>query len=375
MNTAAVTLGLGDRSPASSELSAAASRYWRAIAQVLESRTDDLTSIVAQGLGPFAAELFEQRGRAVPEVLLRPHRLARVAEVTAPNILARVRDACEGPILVLKGPEAAARYPGRARASGDLDLLVPDAANGQRRRLAAGFAELHDHDGRWVGIQHFNPLVWPGTPLVVEIHSVPKWPTDSEPPRVEELVERAVRSATGVPGVLAPAPVDHAVLLAVHAWAHQPLGRARDLVDVGAFRADADSEEIARAARTWDVLPLWRTTIQALDAFLEGRRTLPLRLWAAHLAELRDQTVFEAHLERILAPFWGLPLGRAARRSGAALLAELRPAFDEGWSEKLRRTTIALRRPSASVKAHRDMLGDSARRGQGRSKPPVDDGS
>jgi hypothetical protein len=317
--------------------------------------------------------MLEREGRPIPLSLLRQQRLARVAGVTAPDLVARIRAACDGPLLVLKGPETAARYPGHARAYVDVDVLVPDARAVQRGLLAAGFVEVTDPDGRWVGIQHLNPLMCPGIPLLVEVHAAPKWPEGLAAPPIEELLERAVPSVVGVPGVHAPAPVDHALLLAAHAWAHQPLGKARDLVDVGAFRIDAEPGELAQRARAWGALPLWRTTAAAIDAFLDRRRTGPFRLWATHVLELRDQTVLEAHLERICSPFWGLPKAKAARSSAVALAGEFRPAFDEGWGEKLRRTGVALRRPFVSVNAHRHMLGDSARRGQGRNKPPDQD--
>ncbi len=115
--------------------------------------------------------------------------------------------------------------------------------------LAAGFVEEDDPEGIWVGIHHLPRLGWPGTTLAVEIHSEPKWPDGLRPPHNEELFEAAVPSEVGVADVLAPLPAHHALLLAAHAWAHQPLGRARDLVDVGALRAEADGAELERLAR------------------------------------------------------------------------------------------------------------------------------
>ena len=47
-----------------------------------------------------------------------------------------------------------------------------------------------------------------------------------------ELLELTQPSATGVPGLLAPVPAAHAVLLAAHSWAHAPLRRLLDLIDV-----------------------------------------------------------------------------------------------------------------------------------------------
>jgi hypothetical protein len=346
-----------------------ASGYWAAVLRIVMARLHDAPALIEHGLGSLAGDVLEESGGSVPLGLLARQRLARIADLTAPFLLSRIRDACDGPILVLKGPEVAARYPGHARAYGDLDLLVPDARGTQRALLAAGFAEVEDPDGRWVGIQHLNPLMLPGSSLVVEVHATPKWPAGQRPPGFAELYEGAVPSATGVAGVAAPAPAQHALLLAAHAWAHQPLGRARDLVDVGALRLEADETELARLARGWALFPLWRTVSRSVDAFLTRRRTWPFRLWASHVIELRGQTVLESHLERLLAPLWGMPPGRAARGIVPSLIAELRPAFDEGWSEKLRRTAVAVRRPFVPVGKHRRLLGDSATRGQRRNAP------
>lgn len=349
--------------------SPAAEAYWRVVRGIVAARLHDVVDVLEHGLGPVAADILEARGESIPPTFLRQQRLARVGELTVPYLLSSVRGACDGPMLVLKGPEVAARYPRHSRAYGDVDLLVPDPDRTQRALLAAGFVEVEDPDDRWVGIQHLNPLVRPGIPLAVEIHSVPKWPTGLRPPRFDELLERAAPSVLGVPGVLAPAPAHQALLLAAHAWAHQPLGKVRDLVDVGVFRIESDESDLSGTACAWGMRPLWRTTIDAVDAFLERRRTWPFRLWASHVFEVRGQTVLEKHLERLLAPFWGLPLGRATRGAVPTLIDEFRPAFDEGWPEKLERTAAALRRPFVPVARHRRMLGDLATRGQRRNTP------
>ncbi len=52
--------------------------------------------------------------------------------LAAQFVLGRVRDVCDGPILLVKGPEAAIRYPHGARGYGDLDLL-----RARRRRSSA----------------------------------------------------------------------------------------------------------------------------------------------------------------------------------------------------------------------------------------------
>ena len=354
--------------------SSPARSFWSAVDRLVEPRLADVDGLSIHGLGPLAADLLQRLGRPIPLPFVQQLRAAGVANLTAPALVARVRNACaDGPMLLVKGPEAAVRYPRGARAFYDIDLLVPDAAKVQRALLAAGFVEEEDPEGLWIGIHHLAPVSWPGLPLRVEVHAQPKWPEGLTPPPIEELFDRAVPTALGVQGVLSPSPACHTLLIAAHAWAHQPLGRARDLLDVGALGVDADPTQLARLAESWGLAPVWRTTSAALDALLTARRTLPLRLWAAHTSELRVQTVLEDHFERVFSPFWGLPPGDATRRAASALRGELRPAFDEGWHEKMTRSAAALRRALVPVTRHRHLLGDSATRGRRRNKPPSQD--
>jgi hypothetical protein len=348
------------------------------VAAVVEPKLDDAASLSVHGLGPLAADILDRRGRAVPDTLRRQQHVARLASLTAVPLLERIRESCSGTLVLLKGPEVAARYPHRARGFGDIDLLVPDARRTQAELIAAGFEQLDDPEGVWIGIHHLARLRLPGSPLPIEVHSVPKWPDGLRPPRADELFAAAVPSDIGIDGVLAPSVPHHALLLAAHAWAHQPLGRARDLIDVGAFRVVAGECELARLARAWGMTRPWRTMVATLDALVSRSTTWPLRLWARHIWRLRDQTVLEAHLEHVLAPFWGYPPAVASRRSAAALWGTLRPAFDEGWTDKIRRSATAARRPLASVGEHRRLLGGAAYRGQQRNSPegsePVQDG-
>jgi Uncharacterised nucleotidyltransferase len=368
MSRIASEVGRTAAGPPAASLPAAG--LWRAAERVVGSRLGDPVAVCMQGLGPLAGELLERRGAPIPLPILQQQRMARVGMLAAPAVLARAREAWPGMMLLLKGPEVAARYPERARGFADLDLLVPDAREVQRSLLAAGFVEEEDPEGIWVGIHHLPPVRWPGLPLIVELHSEPKWPSGLVPPRKEELFEAAVPAAVGVTGMLAPAPAHHAVLLAAHAWAHQPLGRARDFLDVGALAVEADRTELERLARAWGVARVWSTTSAALDAFLTGRKTVPLHVWAGHLSDLRVQTVLEHHLERMLSPFWGLPPATATRHAACALGNEFRPAFDETWGEKVRRSAAAVRRAFVPLTMHRSLLGESATRGRRRNRPP-----
>lgn len=368
--TDSVTERVRDSGPARASTSPAADSFWRAVERLLESKLGDSAGICAHGLGPLAADMLEHSGRPVPLTYLHEQRAARVATLAAPGVLARVRELWRGPMLLLKGPDLAHRYPQHARAFVDLDLLVGDAAEAQRTLVAAGFREEEDPDGVFVGIHHLTPLRWPQVPLRIELHMEPKWPEGLVPPSNDELFEASVPAAVGVSDIFAPAPAHHALLTAAHAWAHQPLARVRDLLDVGVLAVEVEPAELAELARSWNIAAVWQTTASTLAALLAGTRTAPLRLWARHVVDVREQTVFEHHLERLLAPFWGLSTRPATRQAARALADEFRPAFDETWSEKLRRSTKAMRRASSSTSTHRESLGDSAARGRKRNTPP-----
>ena len=342
---------------------------WRAAERLVELGLDDVDGISYQGLGALAADLLERRGSPIPHRLLHHQRMARVAAMTAPALLTRVRAACDGPIVLLKGPEVAERYPQRARGYGDLDLLVPDGAHVQRALVEDGFSEVPDPE-RFVGVYHLPPLILNGAPLALEIHEAPNWPEGLTPPPSADLIGGATESALRLPGILAPAASHHALLLAAHAWSHAPLGRVRDLLDVGAILLEADDGETSRLAEAWGVPRLWQTTTEAINALVSGGRTWPLRLWAAHIPAVRAQNVLEEHLQRVLSPFWGYGTGFAARRSASAFLNEFQRASDETWPEKIGRSAVAVRRALTPTAKHRRLLGDSATRGQRRNTPP-----
>jgi hypothetical protein len=109
------------------------------------------------------------------------------------------------------------------------------------------------------------------------------------------------------------------VLLAAHAWAHRPLRRLLDLVDVLVLVRDGDREEAGAIARAWGVERLWGTTFAAAEALLGGGPpTWPLRSWARNLPEVRERSGPEARLEAVLAPFAALPPRAAVRRGAGA---------------------------------------------------------
>jgi hypothetical protein len=325
---------------------------WRALDSLIDRAPseDDLRS---HRLEVPAARHLRAGGRRVPEDFVAAERLAGVRLLTAPLVLERLRAAYDGRIVVFKGLEVGVRYPDPAlRSFGDIDVLVDDAEEAQRAVLAAGFVEVGEPE-LYVDIHHLRPLAANGLPLPVEVHLRPKWLVPLTPPPTAELLDAAVAGQSGVEGILTLPPAHHALLLAVHSWAHEPLRRLRDLLDVAAVAGAADREEIERLARAWGVGRLWHATDAAIAAvFFDERPSWALRLWAQNLHRVRERTVLENHLQRWLSDFWAMPSATAARRVPGRFADELRPEGDEGWRAKGRRTALAVRNASRARSQH-----------------------
>jgi hypothetical protein len=183
-----------------------------------------------------------------------------------------------------------------------------------------------------------------GLPMVIEIHRALKWPRWAEPPSAAELFERAVPAPSDALLVLLP-PAEHAVVVAAHGWAHRPLRRILDLLDVAVLTAADEECRAAAVARDWNLGRLWRTTIAAASGlFDDGPTSWPLRTWARDLPRARERTVAETALARWLAPAACLPPGAALRAGLGALQHDLRPAPGQSWPDKLRATRAAARR-------------------------------
>jgi hypothetical protein len=302
-------------------------------------------------------ELLEARRRRASGVdvgtLASHEAAAAVCDLTVIPLLARVREACDRPLVLIKGPELSVDYPSpRLRRFCDLDLLTDDAEGAQAALLAAGFQEARQVESDGV-LHHQCPLRWPGLPLTVELHSGPNWVDRVPAPTADELIASAVPGRVGVDGVGALPPPQHALVLAAHAWSHQPLGRLGNLIDVAATLQRADETEVAALARRWGCLRVWRTTRAAIGSVLEGTGRSPaVALWARHLRGVREPTVFEWHVKGALAPLWGLP----ASRIPAAVMREARgtaaPGAGEPWPSKLRRAGLAVRNAGTTRSEH-----------------------
>jgi hypothetical protein len=158
-------------------------------------------------------------------------------------------------------------------------------------------------------------------------------------PPLAELLEAGRRSDVDIDGVLAPDPVHHALLIAAHAWAHEPLRRLVELVDVGAVSHEADAHALRAVARRWGCERMWRTTEAAVAAVLHGgSRPVALRTWARHLQQAPERTVLESRLQRVAGPAWALPARSVPPALVAAIAEHARRHDGEPWRTKLVRT-------------------------------------
>ena len=335
---------------------------WDAVDALLD-RTRSPERLRAHRLHLLAAARLRSAGLPVPDALALDERRAAINALTAPALLRRVRAAVDGPVLLVKGPEVAARYPDPVlRPFGDLDLLVPDAAACQRALEADGFVAIGD-PRLYLGIHHERPLTLPGLSMWIELHSSPKWPEAIAPPARHELFEAAIPSATGIEGLSTLDHTHHALVLAAHSWAHDPLRRAGELVDVAAVAEGLDAAALRAVARRWGLHRIWDTTDRAAAALLgHGRTTLPLLTWARHLPAVRERTVFETHLDRWLSGFWGLPPGPAIAGARAAAAEALSPAAGETAATKRSRTRRALANAFVAQSRHADEIEEAGLR-------------
>ena len=204
-------------------------------------------------------------------------------------------------------------YPGpRLRRFRDLDLLTDDAERGAGGADRGGLpGDLRPGDLRATSIICGRC----GGPACRSSSSCTAARTGStaspgRPPR--SCSRPRCRAGSACEGVDALPPEHHTLILAAHAWAHEPLGRLGNLIDVAVTRTRSDDAELAALARRWGCARMWRTTRTAVRAVLEGEgRSAGVALWARHLPAVRERTVFETHAQDLLAPLWGVPPSRA----------------------------------------------------------------
>jgi hypothetical protein len=228
----------------------------------------------------------------------------------------------------------------------------------QQALIGAGFVECGD-PADYEHAQHLCPLVWPGIPLFVELHRRPNSPGWLPRRTPDEIFDLAVPSATGIEGLLAPDPAAHALLLVAHSWAQAPLARLTDLIDVAAV---LDEEGRARAgdlSRRWGWEGMWRVALDAGDAVLrDSAWPASLSVWARHLASVRDRTVLENHIARIAGPASAVPVSHAPAALASTIKLAATRREGELWSEKLRRSGLAVAHAFMARSAHDSTLSE-----------------
>jgi hypothetical protein len=310
---------------------------------VLWSTIDDLVDrapgtgdLRAHGLQLLAGARFRAVGRPVPDEVALEERRAAVATLAVPALLQRARASYDGQLLIMKGAAVALHYRDPSlRPFNDIDLLADDADAAQRALLAAGFRPIGSLEDEDVGY-HVCPLAWPGLPIRIELHRRPHWVEGLAQPSVPEILVAAEPSGLGIDGILAPARHHHALLLAVHAWTHEPLRRLIELIDVAAITHGTDRTAVRALARRWGCERLWRTTELVVDAVLYGTAPpIALRTWARHLSDARERTILETRLLRFAGPAWGLPVRRVPRELLGASVRHLSRRDGERWRTKV----------------------------------------
>jgi hypothetical protein len=314
---------------------------WDRVDQLVD-RAPSLEALRAHGLHLLATRLWRSRGLPVPADLLNEQRRAEMVSMAAPALLRRACAAYGGELMLMKGPEVAARYRHPSdRGFHDLDLLADDAPAAQRALIAAGFAQF-GNPTTYDDAQHLCPLIWPGMPLIIEVHRHPNRPPWLPFLSACDVLEHSVPSVTGVPGLVAPAPSAHALLLAAHSWSHQPLGRLTDLLDVAVVLAGGGRRRAGELARRWGWDGIWRVVLAAADAILgDNAPPLSLSVWARHLRSARERTVLEDHFARLAAPASAVPVTRAPGALAGAVRCTATPREAEPWADKLRRSRLA----------------------------------
>lgn len=348
---------------------AASASLWSRVDELIDA-APSLAALRAHRLQLLAGRRWRATGREIPEGLRSEEQLAAIRDAITPELLGRVRAATEQPVVLLKGPEVARRYPAPAlRHFIDLDLLVNDADRLQAELLAAGFEKTEDPtwafrlDGDvdlFADKHHCHPLRWAGWPLRLEIHRRPSWPASLPEPSVEHLLDLA--EPANLDGMLTLPPGPHALVLAAHLWVSNPFARLRDVLDIALLLQEVDAIEVDDLARAWGVGRMWATTRAVVESVLLGAApSSASRLWARHLTSAREQTVLEVHVTRWASPFWALPPRRAIALAAAGIADDLRPAVQESWRAKARRSVRALRNARASKSQHDAQIGPERR--------------
>jgi Uncharacterised nucleotidyltransferase len=295
-------------------------RVWESVDSLLARAT--LRGILAHKVGPLAAQRLRRLGEPVPPPLALEGRAAMLCMLTVIPLLERVRSSCNGELVLMKGPEIARLYPKSGRRFADIDILVEDAQAVRMGLVRGGFDEIVNPGYSRVWHELEQTFSFGSIELEVDVHKTAHWPWGlRRPPSLtREVLEAAVPSTLGVAGISTPAPHHHALLLAAHAWAHEPLWTLQDLIDVAVVSAYADDRDLKRTAAAWEMSRLWQTTRQTIEAvFYDGRTTIPLRTWARHLGHVRERTALEGTVTQLAQGYWGTSRQQGVKQTMGAM--------------------------------------------------------
>ena len=336
---------------------------WAGVDSVID-RAQGLADLRAHRLHLLAAARWRELERPLPSELADEEFRSGLMFMSAKAVLGDVRAACEGPLLVLKGPHTASFYPAPLlRPFSDVDVLAGDPERAYAALVTAGFEPIGFEDAYYRGLHHLRPLLSRDRGIVVEVHRFPNWFSWGDPPLPDELMGDAETDILGITGLSGLAPGAHALVLAAHSWVELPFRRLSDLVDVAAVDASADRAATAQLARRWEMERVWQTTITAADAMFAGAPApRSLRVSARNFLEVRDRTVQETHVRRLIAGFWVRPPLAALADLARQLWLTLLPSPSDSWATKLARGRLALRNRSQPSAEHGALLGQDARR-------------
>jgi hypothetical protein len=342
---------------------AAVPSLWAGVDAVID-RTTSFRDLRAHRLQLLAARRWRELGREVPAEIVEEEFRSAWQFAASKAVLRDAVAVYDGPLLVLKGPHTASFYPApQLRPFSDVDVLAAEPEQAHAALLAAGFEPIGFDDDYYLGLHHLRPLLDRERGLAVEIHRYPNWFSWSDPPDRHELLATAVSDVLGVRGLLGLAPEYHALVLAAHGWVELPFRRVSDLLDVAAVASNADADAIELLAGRWRMERVWHTVMAAADAMFRGGEVpAAMRICAGNFIGMRDRTVQETHVRRLIASFWALPPLKALAELGHMIALTALPSPTDTWSTKLARGRLALRHRSQSASEHSELLGPDAQR-------------
>jgi hypothetical protein len=284
------------------------------------------------GLAPLAVAHWRDVGRPIPSTVASAQAEQAALALEAERLVRHSRGVIDGPLMLIKGLEVAARYPDPTlRALRDVDLLVPDALSAQDALLAAGYlkqkgAGIALHPRSYDDLHQLCPLEYPGMSLPIEMHRHPHWPTWARPPTFDELYECAVPSRLCIDDLVVPGVEHHALLVLAHSWARQPFEQLSQLVDFALLVEECDRSELRRIATRWRLDRLLGVADRAVESLLlsRGQDPLVMRWFAPHLRSLSVASHARRQVNRYLGSVAVIPFGSAVRAAGQGVARRVR---------------------------------------------------